>query len=211
MTLDLAVLGAQAENYAAVPTILFKLKLTDDSGEPVHAVALRIQIRIEPQRRTYTDVDQGRLYELFDEPKRWGETLKPLSWCHTQLMVTRFEESTEVDLAMPCSYDFEVVGNKYLHSVRDGDIPLQFLFSGSIFTKGETGFAAQPVGWNKDVSFMMPAKVWQDVMDMYFPNSGWMKVRRDVMDRLIQYKTRQAMPSWEQAFETLLKEAGQDV
>jgi len=210
-SLDFEVLGAHAQNYAAVPTIMFTIRITEASGYYVHACALRAQIMIEPQKRNYNSTEHERLYELFDAPKRWGDTLKPFLWTHTGIVVARFDGTTEIELPMVCTYDFEVAGNKYLHSVRDGDIPLQFLFSGTFFTNGDNGFAAEPVGWNKDRAFKMPAKVWHDAMDMYFPNSGWIRARKETIDQLTKYKVSKALPTWEDAIEALLKQAGEDV
>jgi len=210
-SLDFEILGARAHPYAAIPTIMFSVRATEVSGNYVHACALRAQIMIEPQKRNYNSTEHDRLYELFDDPKRWGTTLKPFLWTHTGIVIPRFEGSTEFDLPMVCTYDFEVAGNKYLHSVRDGDIPLQFLFSGTFFTNGETGFAAEPVGWNKDRSFKMPAKVWHEAMDMYFPNSGWIRARKETIDLLTKFKVSKALPTWEDTIETLLKQAGEDV
>jgi Family of unknown function (DUF6084) len=210
-SLDFEILGARALPYAAVPTIMFSIRATEVSGDYVHACALRAQIMIEPQKRNYNSDEHERLYELFDEPKRWGQTLKPFLWTHTGVVIPRFDGTTEFDLPMVCTYDFEVAGNKYLHSVRDGDIPLQFLFSGTFFTNGENGFAAEPVGWNKDRSFKMPAKVWREAMDHYFPNSGWIRVRKETIDLLTKYKVSKALPTWEDAIEALLKQAGEDV
>jgi hypothetical protein len=212
-SLDFEVLGARAQPYAAVPTILFKIRITETSGYYVHAVALRAQIMIEPQRRSYNSEDHDRLYELFDDPKRWGTTLKPFLWTHTGIVVPRFDGTIEVDLPMTCTYDFEVAGNKYLHSLRDGEVPLQFLFAGTFFTNGDndTGFAAEPVGWNKDRSFKMPVQVWRECMDMYFPNSGWIRARKETIDLLTKYKVSKALPTWEDTIETLLKQAGEDV
>lgn len=210
-SLDFEILEARAQNYAAVPTIMFKTRVTEASGAYVHALALRAQIMIEPQRRPYDSTEQDRLYELFDDPKRWGTTLKPFLWTHTGVVVPRFEGTTEFDLPMMATYDFEAAGNKYLHSVRDGEIPLQFLFAGTFFTNGDNGFAAEPVGWNKDRSFRMPARVWHECMDMYFPNSGWIRARKETIDLLTKYKVSKALPTWEDTIEALLKQAGEDV
>ena len=45
---------AQPDRYAAVPTLLVKLRISETTGAQVHAIALRCQIRIEPQRRRYS-------------------------------------------------------------------------------------------------------------------------------------------------------------
>ena len=40
--------------YAASPTLAFKLRISELTSQPIHAMALRVQIRIEPQRRRYS-------------------------------------------------------------------------------------------------------------------------------------------------------------
>ena len=44
-----------------------RLQVSETDGGTVHALALRCQIRIEPQRRRYTPEEEVRLYELFGE------------------------------------------------------------------------------------------------------------------------------------------------
>jgi hypothetical protein len=45
------------------------------------------------------------------------------------------------------------------------------------------------------------------MMDHYFPNSSWLRLRRDVFDRLYQYKIDSGIATWEQAIESLLPPA----
>jgi hypothetical protein len=198
------VLGAQAEAHAAVPTIMLRVGVTDTGGRNVHALVLRCQIRIEPQRRRYQREEQDRLYDLFGETARWGESLRPFLWTHVATTVSGFTGSTEFDLPVECSYDFEVAAAKYLHALAGGDIPLILLFSGTLFTRGERGFAAEPVSWNSEASFRLPVAVWRDLMDLYYPNSGWLRLRRDTIDRLQRFKSSQAVPTWDQALDVLL-------
>ena len=204
------VLGARPEAHAAVPTIMLRLRIAETTGATVHALALRCQIRIEPQRRRYDAGEEARLYELFGETPQWGESLRPFLWTHVGDHGRCVPGSTEVDLPVECSYDFEVAGAKYLHALGDGDIPLLLLFSGTVFTRGDAGFAAEPVAWDTDASFRLPVAVWRAVMDLYFPNSGWLRVRRDTLDALQRYKAAHALPTWDQALERLLKTAGED-
>jgi hypothetical protein len=46
-------------------------------------------------------------------------------------------------------------------------------------------------------------------MDRFFPNSGWLRLPRETIDNLQRFRTERALPTWEQAIEALLKEAGQ--
>jgi hypothetical protein len=208
-SLAFAVVGARAEPYAAVPTIMLRLRVTETAGGDVHALALRCQIRIEPQRRRYLPDEEERLYELFGEAPRWGDTLRPFLWTHISATLPGFSASGEFDLPLECSYDFEVAGAKYLHSLAGGEVPLRLLFSGTVFTRGTSGFSAEPVAWDQEAAYRLPVSVWRAVMDMYFPNSGWLRVSRDTLDVLQRFKAARALPTWDQAFEQLLKEAGQ--
>jgi hypothetical protein len=204
------VVEARPEPHAAVPTIMMRLRVTETAGGDVHALALRCQIRIEPQRRRYDADEEGRLYELFGEAARWGDSLRPFLWTHVSTTIAGFSGSAEVDLPVECTYDFEVAGAKYLHGLSSGDIPLLLLFSGTVFTRGESGFTAEPVSWSSEASFRMPVTVWRQVMDLYFPNSGWVRVSRATLDDLQRFKASMALPTWDQAFERLLKQAGED-
>ncbi len=205
--LGFAVLGARAEPYAAVPTLVLRLRITESTGERVHAIALRCQIQIEPRQRHYTAAEEERLLELFGEPPRWGETLRTVLWTHVSLMVPGFEGSREVDLPVACTYDFEITAAKYFHALDDGEIPLLLLFSGTVFTRGQTGFSVEQVPWEKEAPFRLPVAVWRELMDRYFPGSAWLRLRRETFDALHQFRGRRALPTWEEAIEALLYEA----
>lgn len=202
--IDFTVLGAAPDPYAAAPTLLFKLGLTETTGTRVHSLALRAQLRIEPQKRRYSPDEEERLLAIFGETPRWGDTLKPFLWTHASTMVAGFSGETEVDLPVACTYDFEVAAAKYLHALGDGEVPLVLMFNGTIFSSG----GVEPVPWHKESTFRMPARVWRQLMDLYFPDSGWIRLRRDTMDDLERYKAERALATWEQAIEALLKEAG---
>jgi hypothetical protein len=200
-------LDVQPDRFAAVPTLLFKLRIAELSGETVHAIALRCQIRIEPFKRRYSPEEEARVLDLFGERSRWGETLKPMQFAFVDQMVPGFEGSAEVDLPVACTYDFEVASAKYFASLQEGEIPLLLLFSGTVFTKGETGFAIHRVPWDKEAECRLPVAVWRQLMDLFFPNSAWIRLRRDTFDALHVFKSRLALPTWDDVLERLLKEA----
>ena len=200
---------AQPDRYAAVPTLQLKLRISETTGAQVHAIGLRCQIRIEPQRRRYSTEEADGLLELFGEPPRWGDTLKPMQFATVALMVPGFTGSIEVDLPVPCTYDFEVAAAKYLHALSDGEVPMLLLFSGTVFTKGLSGFSVSQVPWHKEASYRLPVSVWREIMDRFFPGSGWIRIRRDTLDALQRVKAVRALPTWDDVLETLFKEAGE--
>jgi hypothetical protein len=209
-SLAFEVTGVRSEPHAAVPTLMFAIRVAEEDGFSVHALALRCQIRIEPQRRVYSADEEERLYELFGDTPQWGNSLRPFLWTHAATTIGGFEGSVEFELPVECTYDFEVAGAKYLHSLGDGDIPLILLFSGTVFTKGTTGFAAEPLSWSCEAAYRLPVSTYRGTMDHYFPNSAWVRIHRDTFDALQRFRSTRGLPTWEQAFERLLKEAGED-
>lgn len=209
--LSIDVVDVRMEPYAAVPTIVWSLRLREATGIRVHTIALHTQVRIEPQRRHYKDTERGRLVEMFGEAPQWSESLRPFQWTSFDGMVGGFDDETIVELPMACTYDFEVTGSKYLHSLDGGEVPLVFLFSGTVFTNGEAGFAAEMVPWHLEGHYRFPVAIWRETMDRYFPGAGWLRLDRTTIDRLQRYRAEQALPTWDQTFAALLKAAGEDV
>ena len=210
--LDFRVEGAEVLKFAAVPSLLFKLRIENLEEEPIRSVALNTQIRIAATQRHYETAEQERLLEIFGEPHRWGHTLRSLLWTHTVLQVPRFSGSTVVDMPVPCTYDFEVVWAKYFYALEDGEVPLEFLFSGTVFYAVEGGrLQTARISWEKEAEFRLPVRVWKETMEHYFPNSAWIRLRKDAFDRLYDYKASRGLPTWEAAVEALLHASEREV
>jgi hypothetical protein len=64
------------------------------------------------------------------------------------------------------------------------------------------------IPWDTEAEFRMPVELWHGVMDRYFPDSAWLRLRRDTFDRLYAYKARHALASWEDAVDGLLRAGG---
>jgi hypothetical protein len=207
ITLAFNVLDIQPEPYAAAPQLTATLRVTESSGAVVHAIALRCQVRILPQRRGYGPQEEAGLLDLFGERSRWPTTLKSFLWLQCSTMVQGFTGETEVRLPLPCTFDFEVSAAKYLQSLRDGVVPLELLFSGTVFTKGESGFGVEQVPWDLEASYRLPVDAWRRLMDRYFPSTGWLRLDRDVLAALLRYKAARGLTSWDAAVESLLANA----
>jgi hypothetical protein len=200
------VIGSEADRYAAGPTLQFILRIAETTGVRVHAIALRIQMRIEPKRRRYSAAEAERLLDLFGETKRWGDTVKPMQFAFADVMVPGFDGSIEVEVPIPCTYDLEVASAKYFHALDEGNIPFLMLFSGTVFTRGESGFSVEQVPWHKEVSFGMPVKVWDEMMDLFFPGQAWLRIQRETLDDLQRFKSQRALTGWDVTLKTLLGE-----
>ncbi len=202
--LGFTVVGAAANPYAASPMLLLRLRITESSGAKIDAIALRTQIRLEVQRRRYTTGESALLEELFGAPARYADTLKPMLWTHVSTMVISFEKETEVELHVPCSYDFEVAAHKYLASLESGIVPLNLQFSGTAFV--ERGGTVMPefVPWSCETRYPLPVSTWREAVDASFPNSAWIRVDRDLFDELRRYKIATGLPTWDAAMQRLV-------
>ncbi len=210
--LDFQVEKAEPVQFAASPMLNFALRVTgkaDEAGgaaeQMIHAVALRCQIRIEPNRRRYESVEQERLLDLFGPPSRWGQTLRSMLWTHTSIVIPPFTGETLVQMPVPCSYDFNLAASKYFYALDDGQVPLCLLFSGTIFYADPDGaLQVEQISWEKEANFKLPVSIWKQMMEMYYPNTAWLCLQKDAFDRLYQFKSRQSIPTWEAAIERLL-------
>jgi hypothetical protein len=204
--LRLSVESAEVVPYAAIPSLTFKVQVVNTpSEEVIHTIALRAQIQIEVTRRKYDASEQAKLRDLFGEPDRWGQTLRNMLWTHASVMVPRFTGSALTELPVPCTFDFNVAATKYFHGLTSGDLPLCFQFSGSIFYPREDGtLQVTPISWDKEAKYRLPVKVWKGLMDMYYPNSAWLALRRDTFEKLYRFKVSEGIPTWEEALERAL-------
>jgi hypothetical protein len=209
--LSFRVQDAAAERYAAAPTLNFALRIERAGGGLVRSILLDTQIQIAARRRSYEAIEQGWLAELFGTPDRWGTTLRTLLWTRTTLVVPPFTDAAEVTLPVACSYDLEASAASYLSGLRDGEAPLEFLFSGSIFYAGPGGMLQTArISWEHEAEYRLPVRVWREAMDRHFPGAAWLRLGRPTFDRLRAYKAEHGLRTLEDAVERLLGEGSSD-
>lgn len=205
--LAFAVLDIRPEPYSFAPNLLARLRIEETSGDAVHAALLRCQVKVDAQRRPYSDVEEAALLDLFGPRERWAQTLRSFSWLHATAQVPGFSGACEVDLVLPCSYDVEVSGARYLQGVRDGLVPLEFLFSGTVFARGASGFEATQIPWDREARYDLPVATWRALMDQHFPNAGWLRLSVDTLDALAAYKSARGIATWDETVAALLDPA----
>jgi hypothetical protein len=200
------VMDIIAPEYAAVPQLSVQLRVSNiTAGEDIASIALRCQVQIAATKRRYSPDAQARLLDVFGEPHRWATTLRSLLWTHTSTVVPSFGGSIMADLPIPCTYDFEVVGTKYFDAVGEGEIPLTFLFSGTVFYKNPQGMLqVVQIPWSKEAEYRLPVTIWRAMMARYYPNSAWVHMPKEVFDQLAHYKAIHSLPTWEDVFTRLL-------
>jgi hypothetical protein len=209
--LSFAVRGAAPDRMALSPTLVFDLRVETTSELAVHGLSIACQIQIEPNRRQHGPYEVLRLTELFGDEPRWGKTLKPFVWGRSTVMVGPFRGSSRVSVPVSCSYDLELAPAKYFHALDDGDIPLLFLFSGTIFGEDDRGgLAVERISWDSDARYRLPLATWKALMDGHWPDAGWLRLDRRTLDDLLQFKARRSLPDWDGTIKALLDAAAEE-
>lgn len=213
--LTFQVEGARAVTDTAAPLIALALRVANaPADEPVAAVSLGCQVRIEPAGRAYAASEQGALRELFGEPERFARTTRAsLLWTTANVGVPAFTGATTLEVLLPCTYDLRVATAKYFHALEDdgAPVPLRLLFSGTIFYREGASGALQVarVPWSREAAYLLAPRVWQTAMQAHYPDSVPLPLRRDVLDRLYRYRAARGLGSFEHAIEQLLAAAGE--
>lgn len=205
--LNFEVVATEIPDSAAQPLLSFKLHVTcTDEQIPIQSVILRSQIALAVTRRRYTRQERERLRDIFGEPERWSETLHDRLWTHASTVIPPFSGHTTVDLLVPCTYDFEVANTRYFDALEAGDIPLDFLFSGTIFyADKQDNLQAGQISWQKEAHYRLAVATWREMIQRYYPNSVWLHLPKDVFDQLSHYKVSRGLPTWEEALVQLLE------
>jgi hypothetical protein len=204
--LDFRVESAAPVQFAVAPLLGFRIAISNSiPGETIYSVSLRCQIQIETSRRRYTAQEQERLLDLFGAPERWSQTLRNMLWTNAIVGVPCFTGQTTVEVQVPWTFDFNVAATKYFGGLGNGEIPLCFLFSGTVFYDAGGGTPqVAPVSWSKECRFCLPVETWRELMEVYYPNTAWLCLRRDIFDRLYRFKTQHGIPTWEAALDRIL-------
>jgi hypothetical protein len=198
--------GAEVDRYAAAPMLIFKVRVGNATPAfEVQNVQLQCQVRIEATRRHYSPAERERLVELFGEMHRWKETLRSMLWVHANVQVPAFDDERIVELPVACSFDFNIAATKYFYGLEDGEVPLAFLFSGTVFYRDADDFLQmEQISWSKEASYRLPVRIWQELMDCYYPNSAWLRVDRKVFDDIYRYKRHKGFTSWDETLRALV-------
>ncbi|MGZ8665812.1 MAG: DUF6084 family protein [Solirubrobacterales bacterium] len=205
--LDFRVEGARAQDPGALPTILFELRIESLGGHAVRSILLDTQVQIAARRRRYEAADQERLADIFGAPESWGTNLRTLPWVRTTSVVPPFEASTSIELPLPCSYDLEVIANRYFGGLSGGVVPLEFLFSGTVLYGGAAGaLQVSRVSWEKEAAFELPVSLWQQTLERHFPGSAWIRVSQETHRRLEAERARRGEADLEGTLAALIEE-----
>ena len=206
--LNFQVSNVRAATKGLAPLLGFTVSVKNSSAESIRSILLHAQIQIQCPRRAYNAREKENLIELFGTPDRWGQTLRNCLLTCADTTIGTFDREIDATFYIPCSYDLKLAATKFFYGLEEGEIPLLFLFSGTVFYTAENGqIQTQPISWNKEAVYRMPLSVWRNLMEEHFPNSAWLYLRRDIFSRLYALKRANGDTTWDQTIERLLPEA----
>ena len=164
--LNFAIEDSAPVRDAAAPAIGFRLRVAEPAARPtpVHSIALRCQVRIQPARRRYSVPEQERLLDLFGTPDRWGKTVRDLPWAAVNVTVPPFAGATTVELCVPSDRDPTRAATRYFEALDGGEAALVFLFSGRM-TYEAAGLVPQVgfIPWDREARYRLPVALWKDL------------------------------------------------
>jgi len=200
------IVAAEPQRFAATPIMNFKARITEHSQREIYTIALSCQINIDPARRSYDPNARAALFDLFGEPERWGATTRSFIWTQVDVLVKSFTGHQTFDIPVACSFDTELAAVKYFYSVTGGEVPLTFMFSGTVFYRDDSGeLRLVQVPWTCDARFGMPVETWRGLVDHFYPNRAWIGVQRETLDALRAYRQAGGLPSLEACVVELLE------
>jgi hypothetical protein len=147
----------------AVSELIAQLRISNDPhSQLIESISLRCQILIEPARRRYSQAEKPVLSELFGPPEHWGSSFRTLPWAATQTLVPTFSTAILVNLPIPCDVSPSV--HRYLAALQEGDIPIVFLFSGTVFYHADDRVQVAPIPWDREARFHLQCSAWRKLM-----------------------------------------------
>jgi hypothetical protein len=210
--IEFAVEEATIALDAAIPTIAFRVRVETADDCDIRAMLLAAQIRLVGPRRGEAMAMRARLRAVCGDVPPWlsREAPQTLLWTNAVAAVPFFQRSAAIEFAAGCTYDFEVAAAKYFDALAGGHVPLEFLFSGTVLWADAAGTLDTSVlPYDRSASFELPLAVWRQTMERHYPGTAWLRLQRDVYDRLFAFKWSNAQPRWDDAIATLLRTAKQ--
>lgn len=200
------VLGVEPVKVTAVPALRFDLHVTEPTGHEVHAIALTVDIDIDPARRSYDEETRERLVDLFGAPERWSGTAHPIRWTSVAAMVPPFTGATAFPVEVPCTYDLELAAAKYFYALPDGEVPLAMHFTGTVLFAGEQDrLQVVRVPWSCIARYRMPVAAWRAALAACYPSGGWVRLEDDTLAVLAAHRAAHGHHSFDQTIRELLE------
>ena len=97
--------------------------------------------------------------------------------------------------------------SKYLYGLPDGEVPLAFNFNGTVHYRGDGGrLQMSLIPWACSAEFRLPVATWRELIEHYYPQTGWIALRDETLLALQREKAARALPTLDACVAELLEE-----
>ena len=130
----------------------------------------------------------------------WGRNLQTLHWTRTDAGRARVHRARpRSSCRSPAPTTSRWPPRKYFAALRGrrgaARVPLQ---RHGVLRGRRRAAAGGRIGWDKEADYRLPVRVWREMIDRYFPDSAWLRLSARRFDRLVAYKARHTLLTWEQ-------------
>ena len=199
--LRFAISSAAPVQYAASPLLALDVRVESENPSRVWCFA---PASGSSRRAHHHGQEDDRLKELFGHKSQWSRGSRSLLWTQVVNVVSAFQSSTTVAIALPCSFDLAAIASKYVRALDGGTVPIRAQFGGTAFFRREHGLSAAPIALDREAEFGLPVQTFREVLDQHFPDSAVVTLQRGVYDRLEALRVQRGLSSFDQAVEDLL-------
>jgi hypothetical protein len=201
-----AIASVRSDPHAATPTLVFRVVAEEPSGAPIQAALLRCEVYIDVRHRRYSVTEGERLCEVVGDRASWKDTMRPLLWATVPIVLSCCHGTVDLDVPIACTHDLEVASAKYLRALEDGEIPLVFMFSGTIFYAERSAVGVCQLPPDTETSFRLPVDSWREAMRQHFGDSTWIRLDRQGFDALDRVRRLRGFVTWNQVVEAVCAE-----
>ena len=60
------------------------------------------------------------------------------------------------------------------------------------------------ISWSKEANYRLPVRIWQELMDFYYPNTAWLRIDREVFEEIYSYKRAKGFTGFDETLRALL-------
>ena len=124
-----------------------------------------------------------------------------------------FTGATEVELPRALhATTSRCSASRYFDALADGEVPLEFLFSGTRVLRAAPAGTLQAarISWEQEAEYRLPVRVWRETMERHFPGTrlAAAAARRPLRPAGRVQGRAARWPTWEDAVDALLAEEG---
>ncbi|MGH9406965.1 MAG: DUF6084 family protein [Terriglobia bacterium] len=192
----ISVSSIKAVEHPTAAAAVFGLRISNaPEHEQVQTIALSCQFHLQAGRRRYDPAEQAALEDLFGEPERWSTTLRPLFWADSFVTVSAFQGVTAAEVCVPWPVDPNAAATKYFSGIRQGDVPVLLLFSGTVLYTNYGSLQMAPIPRSLEAACRLSEAVWKGMNRFANPASGF----------------GSAAPTWQEMLDQVLRAGSKEL